>query len=81
MSLAALKAFQDVLSTSTKHSTNDGNEHNMDDFVCNVAWKTWLSIGTQSSNSQKGQPYIPSQPFLTALALIFPGLFHCIKSR
>ena len=79
MSLAALKAFQDVLSTSTKH--NDGNEHNMDDFVCNVAWKTWLSIGTQSSNSQKGQPYIPSQPFLTALALIFPGLFHCIKSR
>lgn len=84
VSLASLKAFQDVLSTTTKCSSGESNGSAIhDDFVWNVAWKAWLQIGTLATSAQKEErvPYIPSQPFLTALVLIFPGLFQCIKSR
>nr|CAH0104416.1 unnamed protein product [Daphnia galeata] len=84
VSLASLKAFQDVLSTTTKCSSSESNgSGSHDDFVWNVAWKAWLQIGTLATSPQKEErvTYIPSQPFLTALVLIFPGLFQYIKSR
>ncbi|XP_046459681.1 protein MON2 homolog isoform X3 [Daphnia pulex] len=84
VSLASLKAFQDVLSTTTKCNSSESNgSGSHDDFVWNVAWKAWLQIGTLATSPQKEErvTYIPSQPFLTALVLIFPGLFQYIKSR
>lgn len=84
VSLAALKAFQDVLSTTTKYNLSESNGCSVsDDFVWNVAWKAWLRIGTLATSPQKEERviYIPSQPFLTALVLIFPGLFQFIKPR
>jgi len=84
VSLASLKAFQDILSTNTKGGTScDSNGLSHDDFTWNVAWKAWLTIGTQATTPQRedGTTFIPSQPFLTALVLIFPGLFQNIKSR
>lgn len=84
MSLAALKAFQDVLSTGTKiNSGSEATDGNNDEFIWNLAWKAWLSIGTQATTPPKDVrlTHIPSQPFLTALVLIFPGLFNHIKTR
>ncbi|KAI9558503.1 hypothetical protein GHT06_015291 [Daphnia sinensis] len=84
VSLASLKAFQDVLSTTTKCNSNESNGTGChDDFIWNVAWKAWLQIGTLATSPQKEErvTYIPSQPFLTALVLIFPGLFQHVKSR
>ena len=69
------------MSNSDTNGSGIGGGH--DDFIWNLAWKAWLNIGTQATTPPKDDrvTYIPSQPFLTALVLIFPGLFNHIKSR
>lgn len=80
VSLAALKAFQDVLSPTKQSGPSE--DSSSDDFVWNVAWKTWVSVGIAATKPVQGQIlHLPSQAFLTALVLIFPGLFSHIKSR
>ena len=53
----------------------------------NMAWKVWHSIGLEVTKpppegvTRGSDAYIPSQPFLTALVLIFPHLYQHIKTR
>ncbi|XP_013390078.1 protein MON2 homolog, partial [Lingula anatina] len=69
-------------SSETKVKTDPG----LDIALWSNAWRVWLSIGTTStqppsSSSNATNPYLPAQPFLTALVQIFPGLFEHIRSR
>lgn len=96
VSLAALKSFQEILynkpdeydgpldlnvPSNSKHEVVD----NID--IWNVAWRVWLTIGTESTRPPDGLPdksddiYIPSQAFLTALVQIFPALFQHIRTK
>lgn len=92
VSLAALKAFQEILYLNKGSegnwspppvlggSVNSSEEPNL--WV--VAWKVWLSIGAESTSPPRDleireELYIPSQPFLTALIQIFPAVFQHIR--
>lgn len=99
VSLAALKSFQEIL--YNKPDDTDGSVvdlnvpivpaktevvDNID--IWNVAWRVWLTIGTESTRPPDALPdksddniYIPSQAFLTALVQIFPALFQHIHIK
>lgn len=97
VSLAALKSFQEIL--YNKPEDTDGSldlnvtivppkpevVDNID--IWNVAWRVWLTIGTESTRPPDNLPdksddiYIPSQAFLTALVQIFPALFQHIHIK
>lgn len=97
VSLAALKSFQEIL--YNKPDDIDGSSDvnvpvettktevvdNID--IWNVAWRVWLTIGTESTRPPDTLPdksddiYIPSQAFLTALVQIFPALFQHIHVK
>lgn len=99
VSLAALKSFQEILYNKpddTDGSVVDLNApivptktevvDNID--IWNVAWRVWLTIGTESTRPPDTIPdksddniYIPSQAFLTALVQIFPALFQHIHIK
>lgn len=97
VSLAALKSFQEIL--YNKPENTDGSPDVMVPVVAtktevvdnidiwNVAWKVWLTIGTESTRPPDSLPdksddiYIPSQAFLTALVQIFPALFQHIHVK
>lgn len=82
-------------STESNNQDGSGDinsDINNDKQLWSQAWKVWLSIGlsvTSPPNSSKSisnnstsssSLYVPSQPFLTALILIFPPLYEHIKS-
>ncbi|CAG2059446.1 unnamed protein product, partial [Timema podura] len=90
VSLAALKAFQEIL------YLNKGSDGNLTSGVTvsaseetdiwGVAWKVWLRIGEESTTptsevDTREDLYIPSQPFLTALIQIFPAVFQHITAN
>ncbi|XP_066996963.1 protein MON2 homolog isoform X2 [Anabrus simplex] len=94
VSLAALKAFQEIL------YLNKGSDGNLnlsgvtavpipvsdESNIWGVAWRVWLSIGAESTTPPsdldvREELYIPSQPFLTALIQIFPAVFQHIRKR
>nr|CAD7408196.1 unnamed protein product [Timema cristinae] len=90
VSLAALKAFQEIL------YLNKGSDGNLTSGVTvsaseetdiwGVAWKVWLRIGEESTTptsevDTRDDLYIPSQPFLTALIQIFPAVFQHITAK
>ena len=89
MSLAALKAFQDILNVGRSVDVSgDGFSDEETGAAWSAAWKIWHHIGVEvttppSTINQESHTelYIPSQPFLTALMQIFPSLFLCIKKR
>ena len=47
------------------------------------AWRVWLSIGTAVTTPPETShaPYVPAQPFLTALIQIFPALYAQMRTR
>ncbi|KAK7789330.1 hypothetical protein R5R35_012807 [Gryllus longicercus] len=94
VSLAALKAFQEIL------YLNKGSDGNLtqsgvsgisvasseEPNIWGVAWRVWLSIGAESTTPPgdmdiREELYIPSQPFLTALIQIFPAVFQHIRTK
>lgn len=97
VSLAALKSFQEILYNKPEDSdgpldinvpivtTKQEVTDNID--IWNVAWRVWLTIGTESTRPPDSLPdksddiYIPSQAFLTALVQIFPALFQHIRTK
>lgn len=59
-------------------------------FCWQIAWKVWLTIGTDSTRPPTAglsgdktdvDIFIPSQAYLAALIQIFPALFQHIKYR
>ncbi|XP_043230442.1 protein MON2 homolog isoform X1 [Amphibalanus amphitrite] len=90
VSLAALKSFQEIMSSSKGGSTEGTGSPSsaQDDAQVNwsAAWRVWHSIGSGVTEPPPpGGPtadvFVPSQPFLTALVQIFPGMFQHIKYR
>ncbi|XP_037044984.1 protein MON2 homolog isoform X3 [Bradysia coprophila] len=98
VSLAALKSFQEILYNKPDDTTDGTLDMNVpivatkaepvDSIdIWNVAWKVWLTIGTESTRPPDNLPdksdeiYIPSQAFLTALVQIFPALFQHIHIK
>lgn len=97
VSLAALKSFQEILYNKPEDTdasldlnvtivpTKPEVVDNID--IWNVAWRVWLTIGTESTRPPDNLPdksddiYIPSQAFLTALVQIFPALFQHIHIK
>lgn len=97
VSLAALKSFQEILYNKPEDTDGASDVNvpivptktevvdNID--IWNVAWRVWLSIGTESTRPPDALPdksddiYIPSQAFLTALVQIFPALFQHIHVK
>lgn len=84
VSLAALKSFQEILYLP-KNADNVDPVHSEDSEVLwLVAWRVWLSIGTESTSppqENEVELYVPSQAFLTALVQIFPAVFQHIKNK
>ncbi|XP_026271999.2 protein MON2 homolog [Frankliniella occidentalis] len=94
VSLAALKAFQEVLYVNKQGSkaedaggapSTNGISPSDEANVWGVAWRVWLGIGTESTAPAApcGAPddaYVPSQAFLTALIQIFPAVFAHVRS-
>lgn len=98
VSLAALKAFQEVLYVNKQGGSNankgeDGgkaedsgssNTISEEAGVWSVAWRVWLSIGTESTapstSPTTDDAYVPSQAFLTALIQIFPAVFAHVRA-
>lgn len=84
VSLAALKAFQDILYWN-KETEGKVVQSGEESDIWGVAWRVWVSIGAESTTPptdlDRDDLYIPSQPFLTALIQIFPAVFQHIKSR
>lgn len=97
VSLAALKSFQEILynkpddvegSLDLNVSIVPAKAESVDNIdIWNVAWRVWLTIGTESTRPPDNLPdksddiYIPSQAFLTALVQIFPALFQHIHIK
>lgn len=97
VSLAALKSFQEILynkpddaegSLDLNVSIVPAKAESVDSIdIWNVAWRVWLTIGTESTRPPDNLPdksddiYIPSQAFLTALVQIFPALFQHIHIK
>ncbi|GAB6021011.1 hypothetical protein CHUAL_003649 [Chamberlinius hualienensis] len=91
VSLSALKSFQEILQVGQKDSdthTSTNSLQNQADAdkmtMWTAAWKIWCKIGTESTKEctlGSPTPYIPSQPFLTALLHIFPPLYRLVKPR
>lgn len=82
VSLAALKSFQEVLYVN-KGKAEDAAAITASEEanVWGVAWRVWLSIGTESTAPAGGEDaYVPSQAFLTALIQIFPAVFQHIRT-
>ncbi|XP_037071265.1 protein MON2 homolog [Pollicipes pollicipes] len=89
VSLAALKSFQEIMSSS-KAGADAADVALLQEDEAQVnwsaAWRVWHSIGSGVTEPPPpGGPasdvFVPSQPFLTALVQIFPGMFQHIKSR
>lgn len=98
VSLAALKSFQEILYNKPEDNSDGTLDINVpivatkpevaDSIdIWNVAWRVWLTIGTESTRPPDNLPdksdeiYIPSQAFLTALVQIFPALFQHIHVK
>ncbi|XP_047104332.1 protein MON2 homolog [Schistocerca piceifrons] len=88
VSLAALKAFQDILywnqdSEGKLVTVNQATVTNEEPDIWDVAWKVWCNIGAESTKLcfDVKEFYVPSQPFLTALIQIFPAVFQHTRER
>lgn len=91
VSLAALKAFQEILYLNKESEGTVASAPvipaSEETGVWGVAWRVWLSIGAESTTPPDenvdvvDELYIPSQPFLTALVQIFPAVFQHIRTR
>jgi hypothetical protein len=91
VSLAALKAFQEILYLNKESEGTVASSgiisSSEETGVWGVAWRVWLSIGADSTTPPseivdvRDELYIPSQPFLTALIQIFPAVFQHIRTR
>lgn len=68
-----------------KNADNNDPVHSEDsEALWLVAWRVWLSIGTESTSppqENEVELYVPSQAFLTALVQIFPAVFQHIKNK
>ena len=80
VSLAALKAFHEMVVGAGAGETGDGEEETS---RWATAWRTWLSIGQKVTVVRPEEPdtSAPSQALLTALYHIFPLLHPHIKTR
>ncbi|CAH0562136.1 unnamed protein product [Brassicogethes aeneus] len=84
VSIAALKAFQEIL-FQKKSSNPDQKPVLADDReIWSVAWKVWVKIGTNITvpdHEITEDYYIPSQTYLISLVQIFPNIFLHTKSN
>ncbi|XP_034257035.1 protein MON2 homolog [Thrips palmi] len=95
VSLAALKAFQEVLYVNKQGGGKaedavgavgkaEDSSISEEAGVWSVAWRVWLGIGTESTapsaSPSADDAYVPSQAFLTALIQIFPAVFAHVRA-